>query len=122
MTDTTPTPATPEQIAERRAQAAEIIEQFGGRRFIAMVGARDFVFEARSEHANILFKFMGSRKATHVKIEENGLDLYTVTFTRVRSFKINPVKTFENVYFDSLKSIFEDVTGLATTFPVFKNL
>lgn len=99
---------------EAKAAAMEIINQLGGGRFIAMTGAKMFVYD-HEKPANVSFKFMGSRKATHVMIELNAMDTYTVTFYRIRADKITTVKEWTGIYNDMLQSIFTETTGLNTS-------
>ena len=92
-------------------QIAETIAlQMGGvGRLKCMVGAKYFAYD---EKGSLTFKFMGSKIATHVKIELNGLDLYDVTFYKVRGTTIKEVKKAESIYNDMLIPCFEQTTKL----------
>ena len=54
--------------------------------------------------------------ANWMKIELNMLDLYDVTFAKMTNkFEMKSVKTYDNVYNDTLVSLFESHTGMYTT-------
>ena len=88
--------------------AVTLLEQLGGKRFIAMTGARNF-FKGEN---SILFKLP---KAQHgirlVKIELTPADLYDMTFFTL-SGKV--VKKVDGIYDDQLQEIFTENTGLYT--------
>ena len=94
-----------------KRQAAEMLKQLGGGRFIAMTGAKDFVVGPKGA----TFKIGRNAKSiSHVRIDlEN--DLYNVEFIRVRGTKITVVKYFKHIYFDQLRDLFERETGLRTS-------
>ena len=96
--------------------ANTIIRQMGGAgRLKAMIGAKDIY----ALDSGVQFRFMGSKKANKVKIDYTPDDLYTMTFIKVgrlnkKTFdiKVDTVETFEGIYNDQLKPIFEETTGL----------
>lgn len=104
-----------EHVEERKAQAAEILSQLGGRQFVAMTGAKYITYDGTAPTANLSLKFQGSPVATHLKIVLDGMDTYTVTFLKVRGNDCRTVKEFTGVYNDMLQSIFTETTGLHTT-------
>ena len=60
--------------------ATEIIKQLGGAgRIKAMVGACNFGTNGN----DVSFRFKGSKKANHIKITLNGMDLYDVEFIKI---------------------------------------
>lgn len=88
------------------------IQQLGGRRFIAMTGAKNFY-----HYKNSLSFRIGSgatRGVNLVKITLNGLDLYDLEFYRSRGTKLKIVSSVENVYFDQLQTVFTENTGFYT--------
>jgi len=88
----------------------EILTQLGGRRFIVMTGAKCY-----SEGENTLIvKFKGSKKSNLLKVKLNVMDTYEMEFQKYRADKVNTIASFENVYCDMLRPIFEQTTGLAT--------
>jgi len=99
---------------EAKEAAMTIVQQLGGRQFVAMTGARNIVFDSRASRPNVSLKFMGSKIATHIKIELDVMDTYTVTFYKIRGASIKTVKTLEGIYCDMLEAIFTDTTGLDT--------
>jgi len=92
--------------------AHEILRQLGGNKFIAMTGAKNFGGTENS----ITFKIgRNSSKANWVKIVLNGKDLYDVSFIQVRGTELKTLKTYNDVYNDSLRDIFTSYTGMHTS-------
>jgi hypothetical protein len=91
--------------------AQTILEQLGGRRFIAMTGARDFL-----DCGNALkFRIPGNiaqKRINLVMITLNGSDLYDVEFGRLWKMNYKPVEKHDDVYFDELQPLFTQVTGM----------
>jgi hypothetical protein len=88
-----------------------ILEQMGGLGKIkAMTGAYNFAYS--DEKKNLSFMFKGSKKANCVRITLNAMDLYDVEFKKIWGMKMKDVETINDVYWDQLKSIFEETTGL----------
>ena len=92
--------------------ATEILNQLGGRRFIAMTGSKNFVYDNNS----LTMKLSRNRAgAQYLNIKLNALDLYDLTFC---SFNKECEKTIKaerhNVYFEDLQDIFTEITGLNT--------
>lgn len=89
--------------------AKTIIHQMGGfNRLVAMVGANYFM------HGDdfVQFRFEGSRKANLVEITLNSLDLYDVTYYKAHGINCREVASSEGLFWDMLKSDFEQTTGL----------
>lgn len=92
-----------------------ILRQLGGRQFIVMTGARNFI-----GHPDMLtFRLPGSggfckNGINRVAIRLNPSDTYTVTFSRIRGMKAVEIAEHRDVYFDSLQEIFTRETGLET--------
>ena len=94
-----------------KQQAAELIKQLGGSRFIAMTGAKDFVVGPKG----VTFKIgKNSKSISHVRIDLES-DLYNVEFLLVRGTNIRVKSYFKHVYFDQLRDLFEKETGLRTS-------
>lgn len=94
-------------------QIAEIIgQQLGGLgRLKVMIGAKDFLYS--SEDTYLSFKFMkGNQGINYCNIRLNGSDLYELTFGKIRGHNYTVIKTYDDIYCDQLKSIFESTTGL----------
>ena len=96
--------------------AATILQQIGGRRFVAMTGSHDFI-----NLGNGLRMSLSRNKTSANRLEiiyDAGADLYNMRFYR-QSFsrktfevKIKDIKTYEGVDCDMLEDIFSDVTGM----------
>jgi hypothetical protein len=98
-------------VSDSRAIAATILEQLGGRRFLAMTGARDLL----AIDGGLQFKFPNRSPAPNCcKIILTPADLYDVTFYRLRGFDANVTATAEGLYFDQLQEVFTRETGLDT--------
>jgi len=111
-----------ERKAEEQATATEILRQLGGRRFVAMTGARNFI----NDHGALTFRLPGGgftrNGINYVRIELTPADLYKMTFNRCRwqprgGHWQAPVVVAEadGIYNDQLQAVFEETTGLATS-------
>jgi len=92
--------------------ANTILEQLGGRRFLAMTGSYNLI---GSENALTMKLRRNSAGASHLRITLEPSDTYTMEFLRCRNMEAVPVRTLDDVYFDDLQRFFTDVTGLYTT-------
>ncbi|MBR0076260.1 MAG: hypothetical protein IJP96_10960 [Synergistaceae bacterium] len=106
--------------------AETIFQQLGGKRFVAMTGVHDM-------HTNgddlVMSLIRNQSKANRLQIKYNfGSDLYTMRFYRETGGKFNKnyewiehklkeIKTFDEIYFDQLTTIFREFTGLETRMP-----
>ena len=105
--------------------ANTILEQLGGRRFIVMTGAKDFVAIDNGLRFTI---GRNASKANRVAIKLNSLDLYDIEFFYYRPWRFNArtmkevpekretIKTFDGAYCDMLQPIFTETTGMYTHF------
>ena len=109
--------------------ATTILNQLGGRRFVAFTGAKDFT----TINNGLRFTIgRNASKANRVEIKLNGSDLYDVEF-----FKFSPahlkvdhrkgtaewidekrqtVRTFCDCFYDQLQELFTQTTGLYAHF------
>ncbi len=88
-----------------------ILDQLGGRKFIAMTGSTNFM----GGENYLSFKLTTNKiKATHLRITLTENDTYTLEFFRFRGTKVTNLNKIETVYFDQLQEIFTDITGLLT--------
>ncbi len=93
--------------------ATEIIKQLGGRRFIAMTGSKNFVYDSYSLSMRLTRNKAG---AQYLNIKLNGLDLYDMVFMSFDHAGNKTIKAeYSNIYFDDLQNIFTSVTGLNTS-------
>lgn len=103
-------------IRERKAGriADEILRQLGGRRFIAMTGAKDLVDGGKY----LAFKLPGRgfSKYNYIKITLNSLDLYDIELGNIRRKKgvldYKKQKVERNIYADMMVELLEKHTGL----------
>jgi hypothetical protein len=88
--------------------AETVLQQLGGRKFIAMTGAKHF-----TKGKNFIgFKIpRGNNKIRYIKIELNSMDTYDMKFMTL-SGKI--IKKEDGIYSDQLQEIFTENTGLYT--------
>ncbi len=92
--------------------AATILEQLGGRRFIAMTGATNLLGRADG----LSFKIgRNERGITHCRITLTAKDDYILEFFKIRGSKSTPAGLAQGVYNDNLCAVFEDKTGLRTS-------
>jgi hypothetical protein len=92
--------------------ATTILNQLGGKRFIAFTGSTNF---AAVNKALIMKLKKNQSKATHLRIQLNSLDLYDVHFIKAGK-QLQEVRVYNNVYCDQLQEIFCSVTGFYTKF------
>lgn len=103
---------------EEQKQVAEtIIEQLGGR-LTLMIGAHS-MFHHTEGALSFKFKARAMNGANHCKVTLVN-DTYTVVFTSVRGTSVKAKGTFEDIYNDQLKGLFERETGLCLTMPVIR--
>jgi hypothetical protein len=94
--------------------ANEILRQFGGSRFVAMTGARQFVGSADSLRFRIPMKTRDGSNVVVVTLLPS--DEYRFETYSCRGSKITPKTTIESgVFCDTLRETFERVTGLYTS-------
>lgn len=95
-------------------RSEEVLQQLGGRKFVAMTGAKNFV--KNDKEKSITFKIPRAKSGiTHVKITLTSSDLYNVEFISVKGTNIKTVKEVKGVDNDKLQSIFTQYTGLNTS-------
>jgi len=92
-----------------------ILEQLGGRRFVAMTGARNMTSDVDSLTVKLPSRF-AKDGINAVKIKLTPADTYEVIFYRLGrapTFKVTVVSEHSDVYVDSLRTLFSSETGLA---------
>jgi hypothetical protein len=94
--------------------AQTILQQLGGRRFVAMTGASKFVGSDRALSFR-LPSYFARNGINAVRITLLPSDTYRVEFSRCRATKFVPVSTHEGIYCDGLQALFTAETGLATS-------
>jgi methylthioribose-1-phosphate isomerase len=95
-------------------RAEDVLQQLGGRKFIAMTGANNFVKDDKVK--SITFKLPRAKSGIkYVRITLTSMDLYNVEFISARGSNIKTVATEKGVYNDQLQKIFTKHTGLYTS-------
>lgn len=94
--------------------AQTILQQLGGKKFIAMTGASSF----SGSPDTLSFRIPKTKGIAGVRITLDQSDTYTMTFVRLK--KVNGFTDYDNivvagVYADQLRSIFTKETGLYTS-------
>lgn len=93
--------------------AETILEQLGGRRFIAFTGATKFVGSVYSLSFTLPGDGFCKNGINRVNIELMPSDTYTVKFYRLRrGTPLVTVSEHTDIYFDQLQELFENETGL----------
>ena len=97
--------------------ATTILQQIGGKRFVAMTGSRDFIDLGNGLRMN-LSRNKTSANRLEILLDE-ATDTYRMHFYRMTVSKHFDIKTkdiavYEGVYCDMLEDIFTSVTGLYT--------
>jgi hypothetical protein len=94
--------------------ANTILSQLGGRRFIVMTGAKDFV--AIDNGIKMTLPRGMKNKANRLTITLTDMDTYNMEFGRYvpSSFSYKEINTVEGVYCDMLQEIFTNETGFYT--------
>ena len=94
--------------------ARTILEQLGGRRFMVMTGAKNFVGGNNSLTFRLPGKNFCKQSINSVQITLDPSDTYTVTFARIRGIDVKVIAMHRDVYVENLRSLFTEVTGLDT--------
>ena len=96
--------------------ANTILQQLGGRAFVAMTGARNLLDCGNSLRFNLPRNFAkGGIDSIRVTLDAD--DTYTVAFWSSRQRAHQSTKEFSNVYAEDLAPLFSDQTGLCTIMP-----
>jgi hypothetical protein len=104
--------------------ANTILAQLGGSKFAAMTGSKNFLADGNTLRMTLSQNKSG---ANMLYITLDDMDTYEMRFIKYtkgcfnkETFvyaddKITEIETFTGVYFDMLRKIFTDVTGMDTT-------
>jgi hypothetical protein len=95
-------------------KAEEVLQQLGGRKFIAMTGAKNFV--KNDPKKQIVFKIGGGAKngINYVRVTLTSMDLYNMEFLKARGTDLKVVASEKGVYNDQLQQMFTKHTGMNT--------
>lgn len=95
-------------------KAEEVLKQLGGRKFIAMTGAKQFVRDDKNRA--IMFKIPKAKNGiNYIRITLTSMDLYDIEFMSFRGTNVKTVATEKGVYNNNLQKIFTKHTGLNTS-------
>ena len=98
---------------EQKTIAETILNQLGGNQFIAMTGAKNFTY---SDKCSFGCKIMRNQsKANYIRINLSSVDLYDIEFLYITIKTMKTKATFNNIYNDQLRGLFERITGLNTS-------
>lgn len=93
--------------------ANTILQQLGGRGFLAMTGCKNLSGDDKS----LTMKLIPNRShAKWLKITLSSMDWYKMEFMKfnTKTGKVTIVKDFDMIYDDQLRTIFTETTGLYT--------
>lgn len=90
-----------------------ILNQLGGRRFVAMTGAKNFG-DVGNGLAFQIPASLTKQRINAVKIVLDPSDTYTVKFMRMTSRELKTISEHTMIYCDQLEDLFEQQTGLYT--------
>ena len=96
------------------AIASEILHQLGGRRFIAMTGAKGFLINSEGALTFRLPSSFARDGINAVTIKLDPSDTYTVRFLKIRGTGVKELAVVSDVYNDELQRVFTEHTGLNT--------
>lgn len=102
-------------MAQDITVAKTILEQLGGRRFVALTGARGML-GGSNWFSFKLPSYFAQKGINAVRITLMPSDTYRMEFSRIRGMKITPISVHEDIYCDGLQALFTQQTGLVTTF------
>jgi hypothetical protein len=92
--------------------ANTILEQLGGRKFLAMTGASNLT----GRPDGLSFKIgRNSGKVTHVRVTLTPGDEYEMEFLKIRGTKVDRVAFANALHADQLAGAFESRTGMAVS-------
>jgi hypothetical protein len=111
-------PTDPADLALRRERAEIILEQLGGRRFLAMTGARDLYFDDTGLRFALPNQF-ALQGINRVQIALTPMDTYTLRAHCVKSKRggmptVTLIDEIDGIYWEELAAVFERLTGLRT--------
>ena len=94
--------------------ANTLLQQLGGRKFMAMTGAKDLVVSREEKWVG--FKIgRNSKGINYVKIYYKPDDTYTMEFGRFRKFNYKVINSISGVYAEALQDVFTEYTGMYTS-------
>ena len=103
------------QYAKEIAQT--ILQQMGGRHFVAMTGVRNLVYGENQWGPYLQMRLSKNKnRYTHLIVQYyEATDIYGMDFMQVNKDGIRKSVEIPNVYCDDLAELFEEHTGLYTS-------
>ena len=95
--------------------ATTLINQLGGNRFIAMTGAKEFVYNEKRSSLRFRIGRGAENKANVVIIRLNAMDLYDIEFYHLRGVNFRTISEHTGLYADQLRDMFTRETGFYTS-------
>lgn len=107
---------------QRHLQVAQtILEQLGGKRFIAMTGAKDFValndWQGKPTRGGLQFSLpnnFAKDGINKIRVTLTTMDDYLVEPFKIRGAKVQAFPIRTEVYGDNLQAVISKITGLDT--------
>ncbi|MCB0374898.1 MAG: hypothetical protein KDD04_03170 [Sinomicrobium sp.] len=103
---------------EQKQIAVTILAQLGGRRFMAMTGSKNMLYDANWLRMDLAKNKSGANQL-RITLQDNDtykMEFYRFTLNRKTfDYKITEKANFEGIYADQLQSIFTEVTGMYTS-------
>jgi hypothetical protein len=93
--------------------ANTILEQLGGRRFLAMTGAKNLI--GTDDSLIFMLPYRNGKTPNKVVITLMPSDTYRVEFAIVRGGQALLLSMHDDIYCDALAELFERQTGLRTS-------
>ena len=107
---------TAQQTARNKEIAETILIQLGGRKFMAMTGAKDLSFGPNGLQMRLP---RNGSKANFLVISLNVMDLYNLSFESRKfskgDFVLKVTKSYTDVYAEDLQRFFTEATGMYTS-------
>jgi len=94
--------------------AQTILAQLGGKKFLAMTGAKGLMHSDNSLIMTIPAR-AAKNKATHCVVTLNSADEYDVRFMKIRGVNVSDLPGSANVQAADLARVFTDHTGMHTS-------
>lgn len=93
--------------------AQTILDQLGGRRFLAMTGAKHLMYTVQGLQFKLPSRF-SKQGINFVNIILTPDDLYDVEFGKIFKLTYQVIESVNGLYFDQLQEVFTRVTGIDT--------
>ena len=102
--------------------AHTILAQLGGRQFLALTGARQFIGRPTSLEFQIPRCGPKGAKINRITVELKDDDTYQVRFHRIHGRKVTTVNRDNGIYNHQLRELVERRTGLTLTMPQIREI